>query len=75
MCIRDSNATDFGDLTNTPFGVAAASNETRSVFAGSSDGSGLNNVIQYITTATTGNATDFGDLLSISSNAAGCSGT
>jgi hypothetical protein len=35
------------------------SNDTRCLFGGSSSST---NVIQYITTATTGNATDFGDL-------------
>jgi hypothetical protein len=31
-------------------------------FGGTTDGNGLSNVIDYITIATTGNATDFGDL-------------
>ena len=59
------NATDFGDLTGTNYDLAGCSNGVRGLFAGgrhddaSADGS---NVIQYITIATTGNATDFGDL-------------
>ncbi len=59
------NATDFGDTTQTRMNLGGASNSTRSVFTGgaatSSSGS-RKNTIDYITTATTGNATDFGDL-------------
>jgi len=58
------NATDFGDLTvaRDP-AVAGASNGTRAIFAGGRlDSSPFrSNVIDYVTTATTGNATDFGD--------------
>ena len=60
------NATDFGDLigsANKSIG-SMGSSTTRGVFVGGqTDGSytaGVN-VIQYITFATTGNATDFGD--------------
>ena len=59
------NATDFGDLTQATFDLSAASNVTRGVFAGGStadSSSGATNVISYITIASTGNATDFGDL-------------
>jgi len=63
------NATDFGDLNagtrvNGPAGV---SNSTRGIFAGAEGAVPaytLSNVIDYITIDTTGNATDFGDLLS-----------
>ena len=61
------NATDFGNLiSNTGIDkLAGLSNETRGVFAGGNDdGYGSQNVIQYITIASTGNASDFGDLLS-----------
>lgn len=61
------NATDFGDLlTLNRNGFAGCSNSTRGVFGGGdnglSGGSGPTNVIQYITIASTGNATNFGDL-------------
>ena len=45
-----------------------ASNSTRGLLAGG-DG---NNVIQYVTIASTGNATDFGDLLNNSKYGMGC---
>jgi len=67
----DGNATDFGDLTKgkQKNGSAGAST-TRAVNMGgvvSDTGGGSNvdnhsNLIDYITLATTGNATDFGDL-------------
>jgi len=67
------NATDFGDLTtsgsanggvrSTP---AACSSTTRGIVAGGDMGvAGATNVIQYVTIASTGNATDFGDLNAI----------
>jgi len=61
------NATDFGDLLDTRAGMGASSNGTRGIFAGGyGSGSGINAYktdIDYITVATTGNATDFGDLV------------
>ena len=55
------NATDFGDLTQTRYHLAATSDGSRGVFGG-----GLNyprvNTIDYIPISTPGNATDFGDL-------------
>ena len=42
--------------------MSGLSDLTRCLFAGGYDGSAGSNVIQYVTTATTGNATDFGDL-------------
>ncbi len=71
-----SNATDFGDLTAAAEAVAGASNGTRGLFAGGYAGGGSANAlntIQYITIATTGNATDFGDLIGNRSKPAGCS--
>ncbi len=51
------NMSDFGDLTQAKFNGSAASNATRGIhFAGDS-----NLVIDYITIASAGNATDFGD--------------
>ena len=61
------NATNFGNLNNSTSGIAACSSPTRGVFAGgnspgASFGSPGINVIDYVTIASTGNATDFGDL-------------
>ena len=62
------NATDFGDLTEKPNNNAGCSNATRAVFGGGEkvdpEPAGKTNVITYVTIASTGNATDFGDLLS-----------
>lgn len=59
------NAADFGDLSvaRDP-AVAGASNGTRAIFAGGRRDSSPfdSDVIDYVTTATLGNATDFGDL-------------
>ena len=65
------NATDFGDLFvglsldyyQTRYG-GGVSNATRAVFSASAD----SNVMQYVTMATTGNAADFGDQVSSTSN-------
>ena len=59
------NSTNFGEygspLDRNDF--CGASNSTRGLFAGGWDGSGSNyNVIDYVTIASTGNTTDFGDL-------------
>ena len=63
------NAIDFGDLTTARIGTSAAASKTRGVFAGgqpaspgSIPGGNGENVIDYVTIATTGDATDFGDL-------------
>jgi hypothetical protein len=45
---------------------------TRGLFGGGYNGAYLN-VIDYVTIATTGNATDFGDLTVARRNLAGCS--
>ena len=42
--------------------TSALSHETRGVFGGGSPGGNGTNVIDYITIATPGNTTDFGDL-------------
>ena len=62
------NATDFGDHTNQRWQHAAMSNGTdeRGVTAGGlagTYGGSDTNIIEYITINSTGNATDFGDLL------------
>lgn len=60
------DGTDFGDLSGTFYYFASASNGTRSLFGGGyKDGASSGNrtnEISYITIATTGNTTDFGDL-------------
>jgi hypothetical protein len=60
------NAADFGNLLalQSEPGAAAASNKTRITYFGGTSHPAENalDVIQYITVATTGNATDFGDL-------------
>ena len=63
------NSIDFGDLTQARIGVSAAASKTRGVFAGgqpaspgSIPGGNGENTIDYVTIATTGDATDFGDL-------------
>ena len=62
------NATDFGDLTVTRSVLSAgqANSKTRGLFSSgyqASPGPGNINTIEFITLNTTGNATDFGDLL------------
>ena len=51
----------FGDLLTARYGRMAANNTTRGIFAGGYVG-GAKDDIEYITIASTGNATDFGDL-------------
>ena len=61
------NTTDFGDLSDIKFKGMGTNDLTRAVFAGGFDHDGsafsYTNVMDYVTMATTGNATDFGDLL------------
>jgi len=70
------NAVDFGDLIQGQTeGPAGASNSTRGLLAGGElqpTGTVINN-INYITIATTGNTTDFGDLSSPYRAMSGCS--
>lgn len=58
------NATNFGQLTQSRYGLAGSSSSTRGIFGGgyATSASGYVNTIDYITIATTGNGTDFGDL-------------
>ena len=64
----NGNATDFGDLTVVRGWPTGVSNNTRGVFAGgfvyTAPASNYYNQMDYITIASTGNATDFGDLVS-----------
>ena len=59
------NATDYGDLEQNKNNVGCVDNDTRACLGGGSWQPGpaaLTNVIGYVTIATTGNTTDFGDL-------------
>ena len=71
------NAQDFGDTTVAVNSLASASNSTRGLHAGGRTGSpvseALQNVIGFITIASTGNAADFGDLVTPTRHIAGCS--
>ena len=72
------NSQDFGDLTTNKFRTASMQDETRGIFAGGFTGDAdhiLNytNTIDYITIATPGNASDFGDLTKTMSGMAGMS--
>jgi hypothetical protein len=65
------NATDFGDLTEARYGGSGLSSSTRGVFGGGATYPGATaytNVIDYITIASTGNATDFGNLTQAGDN-------
>lgn len=71
------NAIDFGDysLSLGRISCGSVSNSTRSVFGGGTN-AGFTvyfNVIEFVTTATTGNSTDFGDLLGVVYAIAACS--
>ena len=62
------NATDFGNLTVARSILTSFANSTYSVTAGGRTGNAsatMVNTIDYVTVATTGNASDFGDLSSI----------
>ena len=60
------NAQDFGNLTTGRRSVSGGSNQTRAIFMGGKSGSNPSstktNIIDFVTIASTGNATDFGDL-------------
>ena len=59
------NSIKFGDLTVGVYGPAAASNSTRGIVAGGYNAPGASSAlsrIDYVTIASTGNATHFGDL-------------
>ena len=59
------NAIRFGDLTQAAYGNSGCSNSTRGLFGGLNSlnpGNVIHNIIEYVTIASTGNSTDFGDL-------------
>ena len=70
------NAVDFGELTSARRGNAGCSSSTRGVFAtgtATNPSPAFTNTIDYITIATTSNATDFGDLNYATRNLGGVS--
>ena len=71
------NAQDFGDTTVAVDALAGASNSTRGLHAGGRTGTpaseALQDVIGFITIASTGNSQDFGDLVTPTRYLAGCS--
>ena len=70
------NSTDFGDLSVARASLAACSSLTRGVFGGGQGGAPsylLQNVLDYVTFSTSGNATDFGYLTLSRVRLAGCS--
>ena len=71
------NAQDFGDMTVAVDNFASASSSIRGLHAGGRTGSpvseALQNVIGFITIASTGNAADFGDLVTPTRTLSGCS--
>ena len=59
------NFSDFGNLTGVRDKLGSVNSDTRAIWAGgrtSTSGNPNSNVIDYITMASIGNATDFGDL-------------
>jgi len=70
------DATDFGDISaRTSYITGGLCSPTRSVVAGglNEDAGAFTNVIQYVTIASTGNASDFGDASSSFYSGAGLS--
>ncbi len=70
------NATDTGNLTQVRYQLAGGVNDsTRSIFAGGDHYGSPNahyNILDYITSATGGDAVDFGDLIGGSKRMAAC---
>ena len=72
----DGNSTDFGDSTIIVYAACGQcmNSTTRGLFAGGGYASNVKaNVIEYITIASTGNATDFGDLTQATIGSGGAS--
>jgi hypothetical protein len=71
----EGNSTDFGDLLRAKrrLNGQGHSNKTRAILAGGGGDAPLapDNVIQFFTMASTGDATDFGDLNAAKDNSAG----
>jgi len=70
------NAIDFGDIAETKWGLTKGSvaSPTRGIFAGGSTFAPVKaNRIEYVTIASTGNATNFGDMTTNTANSGSCS--
>jgi hypothetical protein len=70
------NATDFGDMSVLRETAAACNSSTRGLIGGGYRGTGFNSnysLIEYITIATTGNASTFGDLAVATRQLGSCS--
>ena len=63
-------------MTDARRDVGGFSSSTRAVFGGGTDGGEPNssNIIEYVTIATLGDATDFGNLLTSKQGMSACSG-
>lgn len=73
--LTTGNAIDFGDTTTTAnYGITGTSNATRLVFAGgSSDGGGsTSSAMLFVTIATLGNTSNFGNLTQSRMQASAC---
>jgi hypothetical protein len=69
------NSETFGSLTAARRDVGGLSSSTRAIFAGGTNAPGdpnSTNIIDYVTIATLGNATDFGDMTEGGRNRPGC---
>jgi len=69
------NTTDFGDVTVARTALGECSSAVRICYMGGNGGAGsIGNmdVIDFVTTASAGNATDFGNLLGVASAGSGC---
>jgi hypothetical protein len=72
------NATDFGDLTQDVSDIGTCSSSTRGIWAGGNINHPTHdetNIISYSTIASTGNATDFGDLVAAKNSGGSCAST
>ena len=68
------NSQTFGNLTDARRDVGGLSSSTRAIFAGGTDSGSpnANNIIDFVTIASLGNATDFGDMAEGGRNRPGC---
>ena len=66
------DAQDFGDMTFASHGVSRnLGNETRGILAGGVNDAPFNNIINFVTIASTGDAIDFGDMSNAARNVVG----
>jgi len=71
------NTITFGSLTKAKYNLGSGASSTRGIFCGGYDPTSSPdtdiNSMEFITIATTGNATDYGDLSEIRATVGGCS--